>query len=68
MPDYCSQGSNQKPSAAAPELQTNFDEFKKAAQTHHETADGMVSDTTSGVADATMTAFSTTAATCKSCH
>ena len=68
MPDYFPEGSNQKPSAAAPEIWTNFHGFKTAAQTHYEAADGLVSAAMSKDADATMAAFSATAATCKSCH
>jgi len=68
MPDYFPEGSTQKPSAAAPEIWTNFHGFKTAAQTHYEAADGLVSAAMSKDADATMAAFSATAATYKSCH
>ena len=68
MPDYFPEGSNQKPSAAAAEIWVNFDGFKQAAKVHYDAADRLISAATSKDLDATIDAFSATAATCKSCH
>ena len=43
MPDYFPQGSDGKPSEAAPEIWTDFDGFKQAAKDHYEAVDTFVS-------------------------
>ena len=68
MLDYCPNGGNQKPSVAKTELWTDFNRLKKAGQTHHDAADGLMSDITLRIADASMAAFLATAATYKSYH
>jgi cytochrome c556 len=68
MPDYFPQGSDGKPSEAAPEIWTDFDGFTQATKDHYEAADTLVSVAKSGDAGDIAKAFKTTAATCKSCH
>ena len=43
MPDYFPQGSDGKPSEAAPEIWADFDGFTQAARNHYEAADTLVS-------------------------
>jgi cytochrome c556 len=43
MPDYFPQGSDGKPSEAAPEIWTDFDGFTQAAKDHYEAVDTLVS-------------------------
>ena len=68
MPDYFPQGSDGKPSEAAPEIWTDFDGFTQAARNHYEAADKLVSAAKSENAGDIAKAFQATAATCKSCH
>ena len=68
MPDYFPQGSDGKPSEAAPEIWTDFDGFTQAARNHYEAADTLVSAAKSKNAGNIAKAFKATAATCKSCH
>ena len=68
MPDYFPQGSDGKPSEAAPAIWTDFDGFTKAAKDHYEAADALVSAAKSENAGDIAKAFKATAATCKSCH
>ena len=68
MPDYFPQGSDGKPSEAAPAIWTDFDGFTKAAKDHYEAADTLVSAAKSENASDIAEAFKATAATCKSCH
>ena len=68
MPDYFPQGSDGKPSEAAPAIWTDFDGFTKAAKDHYEAADTLVSAAKSENAGDIAKAFKATAATCKSCH
>ena len=68
MPDYFPQGSDGKPSEAAPEIWTDFDGFTQAARNHYEAADTLVSAAKSENAGDIAKAFKATAATCKSCH
>ena len=68
MPDYFPQGSDGKPSEAAPEIWTDFDGFTKAAKDHYEAADALISAAKSENAGDIAKAFKATAATCKSCH
>ena len=68
MPDYFPQGSDGKPSEAAPAIWTDFDGFTKAAKNHYEAADTLVSAAKSENAGDIAKAFKATAATCKSCH
>ena len=68
MPDYFPQGSDGKPSEAAPAIWTDFDGFTKAAKDHYEAADTLVSAAKSENAGDIAEAFKATAATCKSCH
>ena len=68
MPDYFPQGSDGKPSEAAPAIWTDFDGFTKATKNHYEAADTLVSAAKSENAGDIAKAFNATAATCKSCH
>jgi cytochrome c556 len=68
MPNYFPQGSDGKPSEAAPEIWTDFDGFTQAARNHYEAADTLVSAAKSENAGDIAKAFKATAATCKSYH
>ncbi|MDB4852696.1 cytochrome c [Alphaproteobacteria bacterium] len=68
MPNYFPQGSDGKPSEAAPAIWTDFDGFTKAAKDHYEAADTLISAAKSENAGDIAKAFKATAATCKSCH
>jgi cytochrome c556 len=68
MPDYFPQGSDGKPSEAAPEIWTDFDGFTQAARNHYEAADTLVSAAKSENVGDIAKAFKATAATCTSCH
>ena len=68
MPNYFPQGSDGKPSEAAPEIWTDFDGFTKAAKDHYEAADTLVSAAKSENAGDIAKAFKATEETCKSCH
>ena len=68
MPDYFPQGSDGKPSEAAPEIWTDSDGFTQAARNHYKAANTLVSAAKSENAGDIAKAFKATAATCKSCH
>ena len=68
MPDYFPQGSDGKPSEAAPEIWTDSDGFTQAARNHYKAANTLVSAAKSKNAGYIAKAFKATAATCKSCH
>ena len=57
MPDYFPQGSDGKPSEAAPEIWTDFDGFTQAAKDHYEALDTLVSAAKSGDAGDIAKAF-----------
>ena len=63
MPEYFPQGSDGKPSEAAPAIWTDFDGFTKAAKNHYEAADTLVSAAKSENAGDIAKAFKATAAT-----
>ena len=68
IPDYFPQGSDGKPSEAAPAIWMDFDGFTKAAKDHYDAADTLVSAAKTKNAGDIAKAFKATAATCKSCH
>ena len=68
MPDYFPQGSDGKPSEAAPEIWMDFNGFTEAAKDHYEAADTLVSAAKYENAGDIAKAFKATAKTCKSCH
>ena len=68
IPDYFPEGSDGSPSEAAPEIWTDFDGFKAAAEANYAAADDLALASNSGDPDAAIAAFKATAASCKSCH